>query len=174
MSVGSPCLLPMCSVCEQFRKVWNRVQLLDISVRVPLFFSFVFSFLEPCIIPRTVSNNEWWRTFPSSYCRVIMPVLNTTNVLVIVYIQDTEVLAWLQLSFVLTSQIRWSYLINKLRNMNEIVADVLHTPYNDHEIHARFHWSPGVKRYSGWEQGICVTITKEPHKYDFIVTPYTR
>jgi len=45
----------------------------------------------------------------SSYCHVIMPVLNTTNVLVIIYIQGTEVLAWLKLSFVLTSQIRWSY-----------------------------------------------------------------
>lgn len=53
----------------------------------------------------------------------------------IVYIQGTEVLAWLQLSFVLTSQIRWSYLINKLRNTNETVADVLHTSYNDHELH---------------------------------------
>jgi len=78
-----------------------------------------------------------------------MPVLNTTSVLVIVYIQGTEVLAWLQLSFVLTYQIRWSYLINKLRNTNETVADVLHTPYNDHEIHARFHWLPGGERYAG-------------------------
>jgi len=37
---------------------------------------------------------------PSSYCRVIMPALNTTSVVVIVYTQGTEVLAWLQPSFV--------------------------------------------------------------------------
>jgi len=80
---------------------------------------------------------------PSSYCRVNMPVLKTTSVLVIVpYIQGTEVLAWLQLSFVLTSEIRWSYLINILRNTNETVADVLHTSYNDNEFHTRFNWSP--------------------------------
>lgn len=71
---------------------------------------------------------------PNSYWRVIMPVLNT-SVLVIVYIQGTEVLAWLQLTFVLTFEIRSSYLINKIRNMNEAVADILHTSYNDHEFH---------------------------------------
>jgi hypothetical protein len=77
---------------------------------------------------------------PSSYCRVVMPVLNTTRVLVIVYIQGTEVFAWLRPSFVLTSQIRWSYLINKLRNTNKTAADVVHTSQNDHEIYTRFHW----------------------------------
>jgi hypothetical protein len=103
VSVLSPCPLPMCSVCEQFREVWNRLYLLGNSVRVRLFFSFVFFFLEPCIVPPTVSNGG--EHVPSSYCRLIMPVLNTTNVLVTVYIQVTEVLAWVQLSFVLTSQI---------------------------------------------------------------------
>jgi hypothetical protein len=33
--------------------------------------------------------------------------------------------------------------MHKLHNANETDADVLHTSYNDHEFHTRFHWSPG-------------------------------
>lgn len=32
--------------------------------------------------------------------------------------------------------------MHKLRNVNETDADVLHTSYNGHCYHTRFHWSP--------------------------------
>jgi hypothetical protein len=140
----SPCLLPICSVCEQFGKVWNRLYLLDNSVWVPLFFFYLCSFSWSRVLYHVLYQimNDGGHV-RSSYCRVFMPVLNTASVLVIVYVQGTEVLAWLQLSFVLTSEIRWSHLINKLHNTNETVVDVLRTSYNDHEFHTLFHLSPG-------------------------------
>jgi hypothetical protein len=142
-------------------KVWNIVYLLDDSVWVPLFFFNLCSISWIRVLYHVLYQINGGEHAPSSYCRVIMPVLNTTSVLVIVYTQGTEVLAWLQPSFVLTSQIRWSYPIHKLHNTNEIVTtDILHTSYNDHEFHTRFYWSPGGMQV---RSGVFVSISGKNH-----------
>jgi hypothetical protein len=54
--------------------------------------------------------------------------------------------------------------------MNETVADVVDTSYNDHEIHTRFLWSPGGRGMQV-RSSVFVSILGKNHTQEFMVTP---